>query len=185
MRILVDMDGVIADFLEHWCYVFNRRYNRDVQPFEIMTWSMHESIPGATREQCEDLIWEPGFFLHLKPIYGAIDTLEKLHREGHEVVFLTACLAGHADKLVWLKHRFSFPIKVIFTSEKYMVKGDVFLDDNQENLKAWANEWPEGKAVCFSTPYNKGWDGYRVYDWKGFNCLLPTLENQTDANITD
>jgi hypothetical protein len=25
MRLLIDMDGVVADFLGHWCKVFNER----------------------------------------------------------------------------------------------------------------------------------------------------------------
>lgn len=176
MRILVDMDGVTADFLGHWCHVFNTRYNRNVQPFDIETWRMHESIPGTTREQCEDLIWEPGFFLHLKPIPKAIETLTQFHQQGHEIVFLTACLAGHEDKLAWLNRYFTFPFKSIFTTEKYMVQGNVFLDDNHENLKAWAEAWPDGVAVCFHAAYNREWQGYRVYDWKAFRFLIESLE---------
>jgi 5'(3')-deoxyribonucleotidase len=178
MRLLIDMDGVIADFLGHWCHVFNTRYQRNIQPTLIRTWRMDESVPDSTREACEDLIWEPGFFLHPRPIPGAIEAIERLHQAGHEIVFVTSCLAGHTDKLTWLKRHFNFPIRVVFTSEKYLVKGDVLIDDYPVNLTQWQAEWPDGLALCFAAPYNEQWQGVRAHDWTGVEILLNTLEAQ-------
>ena len=172
MRLLIDMDGVVADFLSHWCEVFNERYNQKLKPSDIKTWRMHESIPGATQEACEDLIWEPGFFFNLKPIPGAIKAIEQLHEQGHEIVFVTSCLAGHADKHAWLKRYFSFPVRVTFTAEKYLVKGDVLIDDYMVNLQQWQAEWPDGMPICFAAHYNEQWQGLRAYDWDSVSMLI-------------
>jgi 5'-nucleotidase len=175
MRLLIDMDGVVANFLEHFCYLFNRRYLRNVQPDSITTFDLSKSIEGATREECNTIFKSPGFFDNLLPVDGAIEALNSLEDKGHEIVFVTSCYTGHEDKLNWLNRHLDFVPTVVFCNNKYLVKGDILLDDSIDNLEQWANEWVHNHAVCFDAPYNQAWNGKTVKNWNEFQELVDRL----------
>lgn len=167
MRILCDIDGVMADCLKHWINLLNRYHNEGLIHSDITEWDVHPFCKNATPQQVYGFLNEPGFFLHLDPIPGAVETVQKFIADGHEVVFVTACTHGHKDKRTWLqRHLPDFDLKnLIFAERKELVHGDVLIDDRPLNLRAWQKAHPDGTAICFAHPYNKEYQGPRYKTW--------------------
>lgn len=178
MRILIDMDGVTADLVAYWISLINRYYGEKLKVEDVNDWHVHRCTENATKEQVEEFLRDPGFFLHLKPIPFAVQTIQALMDRGHDVVFVTHCKHGHEDKRLWIaRHLPGFPMEnIIFVERKELINGDVLLDDGVHNLEAWQREHPNGIAVCFDTPYNRHWNENRVYCWHGFDLLIKALE---------
>ena len=188
MRLLIDMDGVCADLVSHWVTLLNRYHGETLQKEDVTDWHIHKITEQTTRKEVEAFLADPGFFLHLEPIPGAIETLRRLIRDGHDLVFVTHCKEGHGDKRKWLeRHLPGFPMRsVIFAERKELVSGDVLLDDGVHNLRDWQKHNPSGIAVCFDAPYNQHWQGERVTNWEAFYELITLWRQLNDqTNATD
>jgi 5'-nucleotidase len=170
MRVLLDMDGVMADLMSHWADMLNRYHNANITVDDFKDWKVEKAVPHLTYEQVHEFLADPGFFLHLQPIPGAIEAVKDLMSDGQDVVFVTYCRAGHEDKRKWVeRHLPGFPMaNIIFAERKELIQGDVLVDDGLHNLEAWQAEHPTGVAVAFDTPYNQSWHGPRITDWSEF-----------------
>lgn len=124
--IHIDMDDTIADFL------------------------------GA--KQFEDgfevaKMYEPGFFLSLKPIDGALVAVRQLIRMGYDVQILSQPVGESAhsylEKVQWIGLHFpELIMKINLTQDKGLFKGDYLVDDN---LPKWKEKFEAngGKFVHF------------------------------------
>jgi len=159
MRILVDVDDVLADML----IVFEQHLSAmgvEIKPpherpgtFEL------ESEYGITTAmkkavfRCIDISTLPAF-------PDAIDFIYSVTRR-HEVYFVTSYIEGiplwkhHREK--WLREHFqSLSTRVVHTKHKHLISGDVLIDDCLRNVFGWLQEHPTGTA--FVPP--KSWNRY-------------------------
>ena len=148
--ILVDMDGVIADFELHALNIYKKL--RPDWPFiELKNRRGHRIDNQYYREigyneamLMLQIIHSPGFFEFIPPMETALRNVKNLYKDDNfKVKICTAPLLGNEtcvqDKLTWLKNNFSdneamqnyFTSKenVIITSDKTFVKGDFLIDD--------------------------------------------------------
>lgn len=102
---------------------------------------------------------QPGFFVDLIPVDGAINAVNKLRRN-YDVYILTAPSVKnplcYTEKRLWIEKYFDldFCHKLIICSNKGLLKGDYLIDDNitgkgQENF--------EGKLIQFGTDDCMDW----------------------------
>jgi hypothetical protein len=78
------------------------------------------------------------------------------------------------DREEWLYRNFGIPYnRVIHTSAKYLVRGDVFIDDKASAVAKWRDAHPSGLPVLWSNLHNRTelWDGQCTGDWS-FLCEL-------------
>lgn len=73
------------------------------------------------------------------------------------------------EREAWLVEQLGIaPERVVHTDAKFLVRGDIFLEDREKNLEAWSKWSPEGIPVLYDQPYNRGhWRGLRAIGWKG------------------
>jgi 5'-nucleotidase len=180
MRILVDMDGVIADCMSHWLTLINRYHGENLKPGDITGWAIEDFCKTAKAKQVYRFLRQPGFFRHLDPIPGALEAMNWLMRAGYDVVIVTACKYGQVDKQEWLKaHLPEFNLhNLIFAARKELVQGDVLIDDGMHNLEEWGKAHPNGLPICFAHPHNLTYEGERVYSWKQVLLAISGFENQ-------
>ena len=180
MRILLDIDGVVADLLPYWLELINRYYGERLLLDEITCWEVHKFCKNAKPEQIYSFFEEPGFFLHLDPVPGSLTAVNQLLATGHEIVFVTACNAGHSDKRRWVQRHFpNFNLEnIVFAERKELIKGDIFVDDNVDNVRAYQLEHPGALAVCFAAPHNRDYAGLRIRNLQGLFILLANCQNQ-------
>ena len=80
------------------------------------------------------LMYEPGFFLNLKPIAGAQVAVRQIMRMGYDVHILSQPVAESAhsyqEKVEWIGKYFPDLInKINLTQDKGLFKGDFLIDD--------------------------------------------------------
>lgn len=125
--VFVDLDDTIADF--RGSSVFDRTF--DVS-----------------------FMYEPGFFLNLKPIEGSQVAIRQLIRMGYDVQILSQPVAesshSYSEKVQWIGIYFPELIsKINLTQDKGLFKGDYLVDDN---LLKWKDKFEAngGKFIHFN-----------------------------------
>lgn len=172
-RLLLDMDGIIADFNRHSIRTYNEINGTTLDEAKCNVYiGDHEVLePTIDAKKLRAPYREPGFFISVPPVPGAKSAVARLHKH-FDIYLLTTHYWGNAtcvhEKEVWLQRHFPYlSSRGIFTQHKHLVPGDIFVDDRPKNLKAWKEAWPEGKTASLT------------YDWSdtvGTDILAPTWE---------
>ena len=188
-RILVDCDGVLANFIEPFLAIANRLAGTSYTEADVKEWDM-DRLPGfeAIKNEAWAEVGDPGFARNMPLYQGAQEGMRRLADIG-EVFIVTAPLWLHKedesrgdlhgqtfcwDRVKWLRAHFGIPAtRVIFAYHKELVEGDVLIDDKVENVEAWIKAHGTKKgtsAILWSHPYNKTGQGrhpkvMRTNDW--------------------
>lgn len=168
--ILVDMDEVVAN----WNGMFETRLKSMLPHIEyiphhqITSFYAEASYPPEHRNDIMIMMNSPGFYRELEPIEGAIDGVKELAKR-YDVMFCSAPLLSHetcaSEKLAWIGEHFGldWTHRLILTSDKTMVRGDILIDD-KEDIKGLVE--PTWQQVVFDAPYNQNSASpLRVYTW--------------------
>lgn len=173
MRVLVDMDGVLADFdAPVWDIIRDENWRidipgRDAQVHHYVT----EHMPDEwTKRLLRKRIDRHSFFRELPEIPGAVEGLRGLLDAGLDIWICTKPLESNLncrdDKAHWVRRRWpELEQKLIFAPDKSMVKGDILLDDATKPEWAEIADW---NPVMFSQPYNgpgTQWENWPHWTW--------------------
>ncbi|MFH0841137.1 MAG: 5'(3')-deoxyribonucleotidase [Bacteroidota bacterium] len=168
-RILVDMDGVLAD-------VYARLFEMHEKETGIKLTA--EMIAGKLEEEAfpsqRKWVSEPGFFRTLPVMDGSREAMEKLNKEYDIVVVSLATEFPNSltDKIMWLNDYFPFISwkQIVFCGDKSLIKADILIDDHPKNLDGFP-----GKTYIFTQPLNipvKNSRHRRVNSWNEIEKLL-------------
>lgn len=188
LRLLLDVDGVSANFVEAYLSVVNHVLRRNHTAADVTEWEMEKSL-GLSAEESRTVssyIQTRGFASQLQPYPGAVEAIAKL-RASHSVYFVTSPYRGPRDKHLswtadrehWLLDHFGVPHSdVIHTSAKHLVTGDVFVDDNVDNVRRWQTANPSGLALLWYQPYNWEHRGELMvcHSWDHLFTILELLD---------
>lgn len=162
LRILVDVDGIVADTLPFWLKMVKETTGVEAVPADITKWALHTCPPltSLRPEQIYDLLNISGFNAEIPMMPGASDNLKALHDAGHDVYLLTARYGdvGMPETIHWLKKHlpwFNSEKKLGFFADKHLVKADVLIDDRGETLLKYYESNPHAKIVTINYPYNQ------------------------------
>lgn len=159
--LLVDMDGVICDWQKRFDNGLRRGYPHiPVFPFEKVTSFKTQSFYDVKHKaDIADMMNEPGFYAELEAIHGSVEALLALEAAGVTVYLCTAPYVTHkscaSEKMDWVERHLGarWLNKMIITSDKTMVIGDVLIDD-KPNITGFLT--PGWHHVVFDAPYNRG-----------------------------
>lgn len=143
MKLGIDMDGVLCDFIKGYNALAKAEFGKDL-PYPAVEWD-HGPNNGITKAE-DNKLWEiiksTPFHVTLLPLPGALDAIERLNvmgMGGHSVYFITSRPGNHAKFWAeqWLRwHGMDNPTVLIAKEKGFVVKGlrlDVFADDKPEN----------------------------------------------------
>lgn len=175
MILLIDMDGVLADF-EGQTQRKGREAGLDAGQLALVatrtTWDMLD-LPTLHVEPLRALWYAPGFFASMDPILGALDTTRDL-MDRHDVFFCSAPLPRHAtcaqEKLAWLDAHLGHAAsqRLVLTHDKTLVYGDVLVDDKPVITGVRKPDWTH---VLFDQPYNRTYLHPQRMNWEGLVSL--------------
>lgn len=170
MRLLLDLDGVVVDFIGAAYELFFERTGVLYHPQDLKQHSIAGHIGQAHYDQMEEMFNEPGFFLGLKPYPGALDHVNGLIDEGHEVFICTSpTMMKHPttgkrvvngkcaeEKFAWVHdHLPRLTRRVSVSSDKHLFRADALLDDGDHNIIPWAEAHADKLAVVIEQPWNE------------------------------
>ncbi len=181
MRVLLDVDGVIADFLRGVLVAVQHITGRYYEPFQVTQYSIKDSIGLSNAEWkrvVEEAITTEGFAFFLDAYPGAVEAVKKLAVD-HDVYFVTSPWNSSPtwvhDRSEWLVKKFGTALgrKVVHTSHKHLVVGDVLVDDVPETVQQWSNAHVGRVGVLWTLPHNQesGWK-LRTNDWDELRLII-------------
>jgi len=165
MRILIDMDDVIADaiqrFLEWYERDFGVRYTKE----DLKGTKLHLIVPEEHRKIVRSYPHHEDFFKDLPVIENSIEVVEELHKRFEVYIASAAQEFPHSlkHKNNWLDQHFPFIHwkRRIFCGDKSVLKGDVLIDDHDFNLSVF-----DGRPIMFSCSHNLNEAKYeRLDNW--------------------
>ena len=168
-RLLVDMDGVLADVYAHFIAL---EYSDSGVKLELkeMGGKLEEEVFRSFHKHVNS----SGFFRTAPLIEGSVDGLRYLN-EKYEVLIVSSATEfpnSLTEKCEWLIEYFPFISwrQMIFCGSKKYIQGDIMIDDHPKNLSVF-----EGKRILFSQPHNiyvhdSGYE--RVSGWKDIVRML-------------
>jgi 5'(3')-deoxyribonucleotidase len=172
-RLLLDMDGIIADFNLYSVRTYNEIHKAGLDENKIHEYLgdhevIHDSIdPKLFRKPYRD----PGAFINLPVIKGSQEAVARLEKY-FDIYVVTTQYYGNPtcvhEKHVWLQRHFpSIADKGIFTKHKYMVHGEILVDDRPSNCSTYKIHNPDALTASLTYPWS---------DKKATDILAPTWE---------
>ncbi|WP_189535915.1 5' nucleotidase, NT5C type [Paludibacterium paludis] len=179
MLILVDQDGVLADF-ERGFYDTWRAGGHDfpgIEPAARRCFYVRDDYPREYREKVDAICAAKGFYLDLPPVEGAVAAMRAMLEMGLDVRICTSPLQRYRhcvpEKYEWVERHLGteFVSRLILTRDKTLVHGDILVDDKPEITGVRTPDWWH---VVFDQPYNRHIGGARA-TWADWQSVLLRL----------
>lgn len=176
MLILIDLDGVLADFEQGFYEAWQASgHDRKVIPLEERrSFYIRDDYPQHLRHAVEAIYTTPGFYRSLPPITGAVESINELLVLGHDVHICTSPLNAYRhcvlEKYEWVEHHLGseFIAKMVVTKDKTLVQGDILIDDKPEIIGICTPTW---RHILFDQPYNRHVKGNRI-TWENWQINI-------------
>jgi 5'(3')-deoxyribonucleotidase len=160
INILLDMDGVLADFITSAVRVFNKNLGTNVTMEQYATefgqWGLNEPFNITVNKAWEFISKEENFWIDIKPYPWAKELYEWLKTIGDVTIITSPSL--HEDcatqKMIWLKKHLEINTSDVFIgSKKYLMAGNgILIDDYPVNCEKFTKS--RGKAILIPSNWN-------------------------------
>lgn len=180
-KILLDLDGVLADFYQQLADYYNQRYNASITVEDFNDFEFERCFPIETVERLIEIFNEPGYFINLPVIPHAKEIASQFSTLGYQVKICTAparkldgFLNGQSaeEKFDWVAKHFPYwANSITVTQEKEDVQGDMLIDDSPVNISKWCARNKDGIGYLIDRPWNRPFKNYPL------NCIRGDLLN--------
>lgn len=177
MIVLVDMDGVLADFEQGFLNMWRAKHPDlfYVPVEERNTFYTYKQYPKELRPLTREVVRAAGFFGSLPPIPGALKGFKALVGTDHEIFICSSPLIGNptgaSEKFDWIEEHLGreWLGKLILAPDKTMVRGDILIDDRPE-IKG--SQKPIWEHVLYDQLYNRQIEGRRRMTWANWHEVI-------------
>jgi 5'-nucleotidase len=175
--ILVDQDGVLANYQEHLLALWENEHPHEFRlPLHAVTeHDISVLFPQDCRDELEAITLRKGFFLSLPPIAGGKDALEEMLAMGHDVRICTSPKKIHRhcvpEKFAWVEEHLGgkWVDRIVLTRDKTLVCGDILIDDKPDIVGICTPSW---KHLLYDQPYNRHITTQPRLTWVNYRKVL-------------
>jgi uncharacterized protein len=116
MRLGFDIDDTLIGLREHAFHIYNKKLRQDL-PIDVFhtikTLEIHE--PFGLSKQEGNQLWidsmEEIYFSDCPAYPDAVEVLQELHKQGHEIYYITARPAKHCEQTKTWVEKAGFPVQ--------------------------------------------------------------------------
>ena len=160
--VLLDCDDVVAQCTQRMLQDAQEILKRPIHEDELKTWGFPDNFEGEEGAQVRQHVYaqmaKPGWCLSLEPFPEAVEGVKKL-RQISNVFFVTSPFHSPTweyERRAWLLNHFGILSSyVIQVSAKFLVQGDVFVDDRPDNVRLWQDANPRGQGLLWEYAHNR------------------------------
>lgn len=144
MKILIDIDGTMTNFIDHFIKYLERAdcYFDRVAYQETGTWELEEHIRGTFRPSnvLSQICESQEFWRDMPILWGVRSCVRKLNKE-HEVIIATTPWKDEdkfkLPKQIWVREYFPYLTgsQLVFSNEKWTLDADMIIEDKPETLQ--------------------------------------------------
>ena len=180
MKIAIDIDGVVANFVASFIPVVKQRYGLSLNTRDIYVHDL-DLVLGVTPDEAMELV-RSTLRCDLDPYPGAIRGLARLRRR-HEVTLVTA----RPEDMMDVTTRCLRERNIIYHSLLHFTAGfkhqnehafDVFVDDHLREGFGFVGKVPH--IIIFDRPWNRTFNVSnlfkRAHNWRELVSLIERLE---------
>ncbi len=180
MLILIDQDGVLADFDRGFAHAWQAHTGEPaLAAIQRRHFHIGDDYPEEQRAQITALLQAPGFYRQLPLLPGAQAAIADLRGRGHDVWICTSDTGTQPqillDKLDWISAHFGADLRrrTIISSDKTLIHGDWLIDDRPDIQGLCRPSW---RHLLYDQAYNRHLDTDRI-DWSstGYARLLTLI----------
>lgn len=180
-RVLLDVDGVLADFTSGLLRIVHEVTGRSYAPDHVTEYDFARalSLTPDEREVVNRVIsTRAGFCSGLDVFDGAYDGVRRLRSVADVYVATSPWNSAPTwthERERWLWAHFEIPhARVLHGSAKHLIAGDFLVDDKTSACRDWQAAHPNGVAVQWQTPHNRndGWTGISTRSWDELCALV-------------
>jgi len=177
MLILLDQDGVLADFEHAFLNAWKERYP-DIPPVEYhnrTSFYILENYPVELRPLAEAIYTAPGFIRNLPPVPGSLEAIKELLALGMDIRICSSPLSQFencvAEKYLWVEKHLGREAtnRLILTKDKTLIQGDLLIDDKPEITGTVRPRW---KHILYDAPYNQHVTDRPRLTWRSWRNVL-------------
>lgn len=185
MKFGFDIDDTLIDLRQHAFHIYNKKLNKNV-PIDVYhdlkTVEIHEAFDLTAEEGGK--MWnnnvEETYFTDCPPFPYAVETLQELEKQGHEVFYITARNKEYGERTKeWLiKNGFPVHEKRFYCGmkdhEKIEIIKDLGLDyyfDDKPGVLNTLSDLPL-KVYVKDTSYNRDLDIPRITNWSELKDII-------------
>ncbi|QMV42486.1 5' nucleotidase, NT5C type [Cohnella cholangitidis] len=178
MKFGFDIDDTLLNLREHAFRIYNVKLNKQVgmEAFHALTTiPIHEAF-GLSAEEGKQLwnLHRDEIYYSAPPFDDAVEALQELEKQGHEVYYVTARSAEYCERTKDALVRTGFPVQEsrfycgMADSEKIHIIRKLGLDYYFDDKPAVLDTLTElDMAVyCKDNPYNQHLDFPRIVNWR-------------------
>ncbi|MDR2917219.1 MAG: 5'(3')-deoxyribonucleotidase [Tannerella sp.] len=168
-KILVDMDGVLADVYTPLIHLEYQQSGILLTPRVLYGKLEEKAFPSFYKH-----IRSKGFFRTAPRITDSVEGLRYLNDKYNVLIVSSATEFPDSltEKLEWLNEFYPFITweQMIFCGRKDSIQGDVMIDDHIKNLGSF-----NGKKILFTQPHNVYVDDKTLHRVSGWNEIAQKL----------
>ena len=171
MKILIDMDDVIADTLEYTITCLNEA-GVFVDRNKLLGRYLEDILPKKEIDIMHDVTSAEFFFRNIPIKKDCYEVLRKIN-EKHDIRIVSCAFVfpqSMNSKFYWIKQNLDFidARQIIFCGSKSDLMGDILIDDLAENLRGF-----NGEKLLFSAPHNVNIkEFHRLDSWRDVEKVL-------------
>ena len=185
MKFGFDIDDTLINLREHAFQIYNKKLNRNVNVdlFHALEKVEIHELFDMTAEQGSEM-WSSSldeiYYTSCPPYPDAVETLQRLASEGHDIYYITARPKEHGERTMeWMienkfpvqKERFYYGMNDV--DKVHIIKDlelDYYFDDKPAVLETLSDR--PLNVFAKSQPYNTHLDIQRIVNWSELFDLL-------------
>ena len=151
MKIVIDVDGTLANNLMEWLIRYYQRYGEWIQPNTVTEYDVTSVMTACTKEEAFALLDDLRFYMTVRPLPYAQQMVRDLQDAGHVVTFVTKSLSIHdyAQKRAWLRRHEFFSVgdecdQLMVMSDRSMLRANILIDDYRKHVDDFNDAQPVG-----------------------------------------